>query len=391
MSAINPNNVGYGLSQALVKLAPSPVISLRNPATSDSRPLGTWWVNKSTNNAWLATSVATGQTTWTGATGGAGAFATLSSVTTTAVGSDLTVVGTNITGGATTIGGLTTMNGGATIVGALAQTGGATSLGTHAAADAINIGTGAAAKVITIGNIIGATGVDLRSGTQGIGLTATNGNIDIVSGTGDINLGADAVAKVITIGNNTGTTSVDIVSGALGVGIVCTNANFDLTTGTGDINIGIDATVNNIFIGTGAAVKTVQIGSINTTSATIINAGTAGILLNSDVMDITVNTQTVASPATNATANVNVIVATYTGFTTAAAASQTLTVTSNKILATSGIFVTVASLDVSTNGAALSLISVVQAVGSIDVTYKNNGGAALGAGDNVIITVWIIS
>ena len=103
------------------------------------------------------------------------------------------------------------------------------------------------------------------------------------------------------------------------------------------------------------------------------------------------STASVASPTAGSTQNFNVLVTTFTGFTTAMGASQDFTITSSEILATSGIFVQVTNLDASTNGALMTMDGVTQAAGSIVVSTTNNGAGALGAGDNVIITVWIIS
>jgi hypothetical protein len=60
-------------------------------------------------------------------------------------------------------------------------------------------------------------------------------------------------------------------------------------------------------------------------------------------------------------------------------------------LTTSGIMVSIANLNASTNAAVMSIVGVTQSAGQIVVHTKNNGAGALGAGDNVIITAWIIS
>ena len=52
---------------------------------------------------------------------------------------------------------------------------------------------------------------------------------------------------------------------------------------------------------------------------------------------------------------------------------------------------TVANLNTSTNGAFISLVGVEQSSGQIIVHTKNNGGGALGVGDNVLINVWVMS
>jgi hypothetical protein len=50
-----------------------------------------------------------------------------------------------------------------------------------------------------------------------------------------------------------------------------------MLSGTGAIAISTDATATTINIGTGGGVKTVAVGSVNTTSALTLNSGTGGI------------------------------------------------------------------------------------------------------------------
>jgi hypothetical protein len=89
--------------------------------------------------------------------------------------------------------------------------------------------------------------------------------------------------------------------------------------------------------------------------------------------------------------NNRVGVATFTGFTTASAATQDFTITNSTVLATSGILCVVSNLNASTNNAQMGLLGVTVAAGSFIVHTKNNGASALGAGDNVLITFWVIS
>lgn len=127
-------------------------------------------------------------------------------------------------------------------------------------------------------------------------------------------------------------------------------------------------------------------------AGTVAISANAGITLNGfGLATLAPITGSVASPTATATQNFNVIRQTFTGFTTASASSQAFTIVSSKILATSGIFVNVASLNTSGNNAKMTIEGVTQAVGSIIVNTTNNGAGALGAGDNVLITVWIIS
>lgn len=286
---------GYGLTQAIYSAAPNPIIAKRNPAAQDQAPLGTVWVNTSNNNIWILTSVGPAGGVWSGGTGGAGVFATLTSVTTTTVGTSL-AVGTNATiggnigvtgngtiGGTLGVTGLATLGsaalGNTAVVGTFTQTAGAVSIGGDAAANNISIGTGAAGKTIDIGNNTAGTQVNISSAAAGI------------------NIGVDAVAIPITIGNITGATAVLINSGTNGTTIATTNGVFDVTTGTGAINIGTDAVAHtvtvgnasgatsvvlnvgtgNLHLGTTATDHTTAVGSQTGVSQTTIQGGTAGI------------------------------------------------------------------------------------------------------------------
>ena len=98
------------------------------------------------------------------------------------------------------------------------------------------------------------------------------------------------------------------------------------------------------------------------------------------------NAASVASPTASSTQNFNVVAATFTGFTTAAAASQVFTLTNSLISATSQVFVTAANEGA--NDAQMSVMRVKRLAGSMEVTLKNNGAAALNG--NVTITAWVI-
>lgn len=69
-------NVAYGLGQPLTDMSPRPIVATRNPTTSDVAELGTNWVNKSNNGAWVLTSVVAGSSTWTDVNVSAGAVIT---------------------------------------------------------------------------------------------------------------------------------------------------------------------------------------------------------------------------------------------------------------------------------------------------------------------------
>lgn len=199
---------------------------------------------------------------------------------------------------------------------------GVINVGNDAVAQAINIGTGAAARVITIGNVTGATQVVLNSGTAGVSIASTgagdilinsddtllldaDGVLELNSSGGvigigndadaqDINIGTGAAARVITIGNVTGASQVVINSGTAGVSIASTGAGdividsddtvlidsdgvLELNSSAGDISIGNDAVAQTLNLNTGAAAKVTNVGSSNTTSSTVISAGSGNL------------------------------------------------------------------------------------------------------------------
>lgn len=238
------------------------------------------------------------------------------------------------------------------------SSGGVISIGNDAVAQNINVGTGAAARTITIGNVTGATAVNVNSGTGACAWTTTNGAFSLVTGTGAINVGADAAAKTITIGNGTGATSVVI------------------SCGTGAMNIGSNAVAH-----------TVTLGSTTGAAATVVQGGTGGIALNaSGLVTVDVAEDTQASPTATSTLNVNVGAATFTGFTTASAASQVFTITNSLITTSSDVIVT--ACNEGANDAQMTVMRVKRLAGSMEVTLKNNGAAALNG--NVTISFWVL-
>jgi len=56
--------IAYGLYNALQSIGPLPIIATRNPATSDKAVLGTVWVNKSSQAAWVLVAVVSNAAQW---------------------------------------------------------------------------------------------------------------------------------------------------------------------------------------------------------------------------------------------------------------------------------------------------------------------------------------
>jgi len=206
-------------------------------------------------------------------------------------------------------------------------------------------------------------------------ISNANTVFSLETGTGEINIGADAVEKPINIGNATGATNIGVLAGTGGYSLTVADGPISLASGTGQIDISTDATATTVNIATGAGAKTTTIGSTNTTSTTVVNSGTGGLELNSGGQ-LFMQPATVSAAAAAATLNAMLGVVTLTGLTTAAAASQELTITnSDCAAATYGVLCSVNTMG--TNDAQMTITRVKPAAGSFVVTVVNNGAAAL--------------
>ena len=76
MSVRTQQNVAYGLSEALMNVPLLPIVASRAPTTADKAALGTLWVWKAQNLAWVLTSVVNNLATWVSISQGAADFIT---------------------------------------------------------------------------------------------------------------------------------------------------------------------------------------------------------------------------------------------------------------------------------------------------------------------------
>ncbi len=223
MASNLPLNTAYGLSQALINVFPTPIVSTRDPQASDRAQLGTIWVNKTTNDGFVLTSVVAGASTWIVIGGGTGTF------------SSLTVNPGNITATAGNI---------IASAGNIQATAGSVSAGTT-----VTAGTGITS---TTGNIVATAGA-VNAGTTmtaGTGITATSGGVtatagDITATAGDI---VATAGDIIAVAGD-----IEAVAGSLSAGTT-------VTAGTG-----ITATTGNITASAGNIIATV--GSITAATA----------------------------------------------------------------------------------------------------------------------------
>lgn len=189
MSVSQRNNVAYGLSQALITEAPTPIISKRSPTASDFATPGTVWTNVLTNQVYILASIVANAATWVSVAGGAGVFSSL-----TVTPGPISLTGTttiNTTGNATTsigTGGTGLVNigntaAGTNISGALTVSGGTIDLNITGTA-ATHIGNGTGNTFIDNGNFVVTTGSLFVPGNRAINFT---GLLSILAGTGDPN------------------------------------------------------------------------------------------------------------------------------------------------------------------------------------------------------------
>jgi hypothetical protein len=408
----------YGFGQGIYDLSPKPIVAQRAPTTSDFAEIGTIWVDQDGLVSYTLIEVAGNQATW-GNQAQIGALVTdltvnpgpLELLSNTDAARRFFV---DLNGGAAETAEILVEQGtGVAAISLGASVGGITLNGGLANATAINL---------TASDVAG--GMTLTAGTAGIIETST-GTISLASSqaaANTINLNAsDAAGSVRIQSAGDLASAIDLqasagginlaAAGAAGQDIQIINTGGSVTirateadanaiviqaTGAGaaGVQISTDANVTAVNLGTGAAAKTVVVGSTNTTSTTTIQSGTGGIALatgaiaaNAGSVSVAPLTATVASPTAAATMDRRVGRATFTGFTTASAASQVFTITNATVIANSGIFVT--AQNAGGNDAQMTITRVKPAVGSFEVTLRNDGAAALNG--DVIITFWVIS
>lgn len=285
------------------------------------------------------------------------------------------------------------------------STGGAIQIGNGADAFAIDLGTGAAARTITIGNATGATSVVVNSGTGnldlGVNATDHTSRLGSTTGVSALTLQAGTGATTITAGgafdvNAVGAVTIDSTGAAIQIGNGANAFAVDIGTGgaartitignnTGATSVIVNGGTGAMQFGANAIAHATTIGSTTGAAATTVQGGTGGIAINAAGI-VTMLPATDSQAGAAVTINANVGVGTFTGLTTAAAASQVFTITNSLCTATSAILCTLANLGA--NDAQMTVQRVVPGAGSFTVTAKNNGAAALNG--DVIITFWII-
>ena len=224
MSVNQNTNVAYSLNQPLSNIFPAPIASNRAPLTTDKAPIGTVWVQKSTNDAWILTSIVSNSATWSSITGGSGVFSTLTVTGATHLGS---------------YGGIYQINADGTGNAISLLTGDQIVLETFNSASTISLIGSGANNIVEMQSI---NGTGIISCDNGIQVTTANGPLAIKTGTGLITISADAAATTLDIG--TGAAAKTVVVGSTTAGSTLT-LNTPTSTPVAAAN-GLTATVGNI-------------------------------------------------------------------------------------------------------------------------------------------------
>ncbi len=302
---------GYGLSDALPSIFPSPIKANRIPTTADKGyQIGQVWVYSSVNQIYVLTSIVNNLATWQllSVVGGAGIFSSL------VVTGPSTLTGTtliNVSGAADTV------------IGGVVNTGS-----------------------VSIGNV-NSTDVTILAPLVQIDSTAL----------GEIKIGDSVTSGQIEI-------AISLTDGGL---VICNQLTtgqvlFGNPAGTGDVNFYSES---------------MQLAAASTGRLYLNASGQIQVAFISDI---------VASPAATAVINARNGYATFTGFTTAAGASQVFTITNSKAVIASAILVSANNLGA--NDAQMTVTRVFPGAGTFDVTLTNNGAAALNGDIN--ITFWVM-
>lgn len=220
-------NVAYGLSDALLNVAPLPIVSLRAPLSSDLAPFGQIWIDKPTNTAYILTSIVSNAANWLQIAGAGASFSSL-----------------------TVSPGPTSLTGALTVI---------------AAGNAVQIANDAAVNAVTIGSVTGASSTTIQGGTAGIALNAA-GNVAVQPGTVSSATTSATLSKRVGIATFTGqtTAAADILTLTITNTFVTAASAILLTVANGGSN---DARMSIEQI----------LPSANTIEVIAINNGTAAL------------------------------------------------------------------------------------------------------------------
>jgi hypothetical protein len=244
-------NKGYGISNPLQDVFPSPIVATRDPTTSDTNyQLGQVWVNSSDDQSWTLTSVSSGSANWALASPGSSDVNTIGGDSGTAnpAGGNINIVGgTNIT------------------------TTGASPTGDDVSVDldaAITLATSVSSPLYTVaaGTDLSITGVSGQDVIVTLGGSAGSENF-IVEAADGTDLWTIDSSGTITFTNFSNTGTFTTSGGAASINA---SSNFNTVinsgTSTGTVTIG-NASAGAITVDSGSGISIDSAGASNFTVA----------------------------------------------------------------------------------------------------------------------------
>lgn len=307
----------YGYETPVVSVFPSPVPAFRNPATTDTGYLvGQLWINQTSNQCWIMTSVAAGSAVWALASPGASDVDTLTGdgggPISPVAGDIILAGGTNITsaGAVNTI--TFDLDPAITLLTSITSPLYTSTAGTDLQLNApigfstvTQLGDGAGATRFSVTDSTGTEvwGVDSVGAMTPLGALVITGGLTQTAGV--VNIGQDNAANAVNIGGGTTARAIGIGNTAaahiLTLGSITGAASTILQSGTGDtlitstdritadsvgvlelnssgaaISIGNDADAFAINVGTGASARVITVGNITGATQVDVNTGTGG-------------------------------------------------------------------------------------------------------------------
>src|SRR5574338_263321 len=289
-------NQSYGLGDALLTMAPLPIIARRDPTTADLAELGTVWCNVVTSTIYMLASITAGSANWTTSpASGVGVFTSVTinpgNLTITAGNAvisagDLTVTaGNTVLGGDLTVAGTTTLNGdiditSAALIDLTSTLDAAPSILLHAnggTAESIELHSdqGTSDTSIYIHSDVGSVTVESsRNAANAIIIAAQAGGIDITA----VGAAAGEDIDISAVGSSVNISSTEVAGDAIVIN--ATNGGVDIA---GNLDVGITAVNASINLtASEAAADAIVIHASNAAGGVQIRAGSGGIQIGNE-------------------------------------------------------------------------------------------------------------
>lgn len=378
----------YGLDNALQELSPVPIIATRAPTSRDTGPLGTSWINKSTNIPYTLTSVTANSANWsTSPSAGSTTLADLTVTTTADIGTDFTVGGTSgFTGAATFVD--------ISISGTFAYGGSGAIDWTTAAdqTDAIKLEATAGGIDILASGASAGEDIDIIATGSSVNISATEAHADAIklsASAGGVNV--DGALQVNIASSQNAADALVLSASAGGIDITAEGASgedLDLVCTSGSTNITSGEVIADSMVLTSAGGLDIAVSGAGALDIDMVNtSGSINITAGESAADSIVITSSIGGIdilAAGAAAGEDIdIVA--TGSSVHISASENVADAITLTASAGGIDITNTGtagedIDIASSGASVNISSTENA--ALALTLITNGGAS----ETIVIT-----